>query len=181
MEASGLARIESAVGRPLELARVRDDRRAHELRGESEVFGRLRKERALSETAEAVTADGSWRFVRRGFFRRTMEATHTVTGERVAGFRSGWTGGGTLEVAGRAYRFARDGWWGRRWTVAGDEGELIRLRALGGLRRPGLELDSLAQSLPQLSLIVLSACYLALAAQRDDAAAASVSAVGAGA
>src|SRR4051812_30544047 len=116
----------------LELKRTPQDRRLYALGG----VGSLHFEGLTSRTATAQSAAGRWRIARRGFWRRTIEATDAA-GRAVGQFEPRCLRrGGTLRWAGRELELRPASAWRERYAVVENDRELIILDGKGWGRRP---------------------------------------------
>lgn len=136
----------------LELTRTPGDRRLYALQG----FGTVRLEGLFARKATAEADGRSWRFARRGFSQRLMEATDaagTVVGEFVP--RS-LRRGGTLRWAGRELELRPASSWRERYALAEGERELAVLDGKGwGLRPVKVTVDDPGAVEPELLLFAV--------------------------
>jgi hypothetical protein len=116
----------------LQLTRTADDRRLYALEG----VGSLRLEGWTSRRATAEAAGDSWRFARRGFWQRGMEAVDAA-GNTVGAFEPRtWRRGGTVRWDGRELTLRPASMWRERYALADGERELVILDGKGWGRRP---------------------------------------------
>jgi hypothetical protein len=116
----------------LRLTRTADDRRLYAL----ESVGSLRFEGWTSRRATAEAAGDSWRFARRGFWGRGMEAVDAA-GVAVGAFEPRtWRRGGTVRWDGRELTLRPASMWRERYALADGERELVILDGKGWGRRP---------------------------------------------
>lgn len=116
----------------LELTRTPGDRRRYVLEG----VGTLRFEGVFSRSATAAADESGWRFGRRGFWQRIMEATDTagtVVGEFVP---RDLRRGGTIKWAGRALTLRPASSWRERYALADGDRELVLIDGKSWGRRP---------------------------------------------
>jgi hypothetical protein len=116
----------------LELTRTREDRRLYRLGG----VGTVRTEGLFGRGATAEAAGRSWRFNRRGFWRRAMEATDaagTVVGEFVPREirRGGSLRWGSRELTVHPVSVLRE-----RYVLSEGDRDLVLLDGRGWGRRP---------------------------------------------
>ncbi len=115
----------------LELTRT-GDRRLYALEG----VGTLRLMGLASRTATAEAGGRRWRFGRRGFWRRGIQATDE-TGIVVGEFEPrGLRRGGALRWAGRELTLRPASSWRERYALADGDRELAFLEGKGWGRRP---------------------------------------------
>jgi len=116
----------------LELTRSPSDRKLFELEG----VGTLRFEGLFARTAIAEVDGRSWRFARRGFWGRRIEATETAGG--VVGEFEPRTlrRGGAVTWAGRELALRPASSWRERYALADGDRELALLDGKGWGRRP---------------------------------------------
>jgi len=116
----------------MELKRTEEDRRLYALEG----VGTLRLEGLRGRMATAESGSDSWHITRRGFWRRTVEATDaadSVVGEfEPRGMRRG----GALRWAGRALELRPASRWRERYALAEGDRELAVFDGKGWGRRP---------------------------------------------
>jgi hypothetical protein len=159
----------------LELTRTPGDRRLYAL----ESVGTLRLEGLASRGARAEAGGRTWRFARRRFWQRAIQATDgegTVVGEfEPRTVRRG----GVLRWAGREFTLRAASSWRERYALADVNHELAVLDGKGwGARPVQLTVDDSAAIEPGL---VLFAAFVVrgLAADAGGAAAAGTTAAGA--
>ena len=133
----------------LELKRTADDRRLYALEG----VGTLRLAGLGGRVATAEAGTDSWHITRRGFWRRTVQATDaadSVVGEfEPRGLRRG----GALRWAGRGLELRPASSWRERYALADGERELAVFDGKGWGRRPvGVIVDDPAPLEPGLLL-----------------------------
>jgi hypothetical protein len=115
-----------------ELTRTPGDRRVYELGG----VGTLRLQGFGSRTAIAAAGDTSWRFARRGFWRRRIEATDEANA-RVGTFEPhGLRRGGTLRWGDRGLVLRPASSWRERYALADGDREIALFEGKGWGRRP---------------------------------------------
>ena len=116
----------------MELKRTEEDRRLYALEG----VGTLRLEGLGGRMATAESGAESWHITRRGFWRRTVEATDaadSVVGEfEPRGLRRG----GMLRWAGRELQLRPASKWRERYALAEGDRELAVFDGKGWGRRP---------------------------------------------
>jgi len=116
----------------LELTRTPGDRRLYALKG----VGTLRLQGFGSRSATAEAGGTRWQIVRRGLWRRLIEATD-ATGTAVGEFEPrGLRRGGTLRWAGRELTLRPASHWRERYALADGDRELAVLDGKGWGRRP---------------------------------------------
>lgn len=116
----------------LELQRTPGDRRLYAL----EDIGTLRFEGIASRKATAIAGADRWRFARRGFWQRAIQATD-ATGAAVGEFEQrGLRRGGTLRWAGLELTLRPASQWRERYALADGDRELAVLDGKGWGRRP---------------------------------------------
>ena len=150
----------------LELKRTADDRRLYAL----ESVGTLRLEGLGGRMATAEAGAESWHITRRGFWRRTIQATDaadTVVGEfEPRDLRRG----GALRWAGRELELRPASSWRERYALADGERELAVFDGRGWGRRPvGVSVDDPGPLEPGL---VLFAAFVVRGLAEDAGAAA---------
>jgi hypothetical protein len=133
--------------------------------------------------AIAETADGCWSFELPGFRRSRVSIRTAGSGTEIAVFRSSWTGGGTLELAGgRLFHWSATNLWRSRWVwLKADGTALVSLRSRQRLKLSGLvERSQAAAALPEFGLLVTLGWYLLVRAQvsTTDAVAATAGTAG---
>ena len=116
----------------IELKRTEEDRRLYALEG----VGTLRLEGLGGRMATAEAGAESWHLTRRGFWRRTIQATDaadSVVGEfEPRGLRRG----GALRWAGRELELRPASKWRERYALADGDRELAVFDGKGWGRRP---------------------------------------------
>lgn len=116
----------------LELTRTPEDRRFYVLEG----VGTIRLQGLFARAATAEAGGRSWRFARRGFTRRQMEATDE-TGSVVGEFSPrAVRRGGTVRWSGRELVLRPASSWRERYALVEGERELAVLDGKGWGRRP---------------------------------------------
>ena len=116
----------------LELTRSPDDRRLYVLDG----VGTLRLEGWASRRATAATGADSWRFARRGFWQRAIEATDAA-GTTVGSFEPRtFLRGGDVRWDGRELTLRPASAWRERYALADGDRELVILDGKSWGRRP---------------------------------------------
>jgi hypothetical protein len=116
----------------VELTRSADDRRLYLLEG----VGTLRLQSFASRSATAEVDGTRWRFARRGFWQRLIDATDE-TGTTIGQFEPrGLRRGGSLRWAGRDYELRPASSWRERYALGDGERELVVLDGKGWGRRP---------------------------------------------
>lgn len=116
----------------LELTRTPGDRPLYALEG----VGTLRLEGFASRTATAEAGSRSWRFARRRFWQRVIQATDKA-GTAVGEFEPrDLRRGGTLRWAGRELTLRPASSWRERYALAEGDRELAILDGKGWGRRP---------------------------------------------
>ena len=157
----------------LEFKRTADDRRLYAL----ESVGTLRLEGLGGRMATAEAGVESWHITRRGFWRRTVQATdatETVVGEfEPRGLRRG----GALRWAGRELELRPASRWRERYALADGERELAVFDGKGWGRRPvGVSMDDPGALEP--ALVLFAAFVVRGLASDADAAAGGATAAG---
>jgi hypothetical protein len=160
----------------LELTRTHGDRRAYALEG----IGRLRLEGLFARAATAEADGASWRFVRTGFWRRSIAATDaggSVVGEyEPRGLRRG----GTVRWRGHGLALRPASSWRERYALADGDRELAWLHGKGWGRRPvKVTIDDSAPVEPAL-LLFAAFVVRGLAEDANTAAGAGATAVASG-
>jgi hypothetical protein len=162
----------------LELQRSPDDRRLYAL-GE---IGTLRLEGLFSSSAVAEARGMSWRFARRGFWQRRIDATDAA-GSSVGSFTMPiLRRGGILHWGNRELQLVAASSWRERYALIEGEDELAFFDAKSWGKRPvKVDVDDPDSADPGL---LLFATFIArsLAKDRDDnaGAGASTAAIGGG-
>jgi hypothetical protein len=153
----------------LELTRSPNDRRLFVLEG----YGTLRLEGWLSRSAVADADGERWRFARRGFWGRTIEATD-VTGTVVGLWEPrSVRRGGSLEWAGRELALRPASSWRERYALADGDTELAVIDGKGWGKRPvAVHIDDTTNVEP--GLLLFAAFVVRGLAEDASAAAASV-------
>jgi hypothetical protein len=116
----------------LELTRTKGDRRLYTLGG----VGTLRLHGFMSQSATAEGDGAGWRFARRGFWRRHVEAADAA-GTAIGGFQPrGLRRGGTVRWSGRELTLRPASAWRERYALADGNRELAILEGKTWGRRP---------------------------------------------
>lgn len=133
----------------LELKRAPGERRLYRLEG----VGTLRLEGLASRSATAEADAERWRFTRRGFWQRAIEATDS-NGTTVGRFDPRTLRrGGAITWAGRELALRPASSWRERYALANGDRELAVLDGEGWGRRPvKISVDELAAVDPGLLL-----------------------------
>jgi hypothetical protein len=104
----------------IQLTRSPDDRRRYELAG----VGSLRFWGLFSRSADASAGAKQWRFERRGFWQRGVQAVDP-TGARTGEFEPRtWRRGGKLSWAGHEFKLRPSSAWRERYALADGDLEL---------------------------------------------------------
>ena len=150
-----------------ELTRMPGERRGYALDG----VGTRRFEGLTSRTAVAEAAAGRWRFGRRGFWRRRIEAVDAA-GSQVGTYEpGGLKRGGRLFWAGRCYGLRPSSAWRERYVLLEGALELAVLDGKGWGSRPvKLHVDDAWNVEPGLLLFATFVVH-GLAADANTAAA----------
>lgn len=117
-----------------DLVLTRTDKRLYSLEG----VGTLRLQKMFWNAAAAEAGDGTWRFVRRGWFRRSIEATDE-SGRPVGGFEGnrGWRRGGTVRWEGRDFTLRSGSTWrAQRFVFLDGEREVATIEGRTSDKRP---------------------------------------------
>lgn len=117
-----------------DLVLTRTDKRVYSLEG----VGTLRLQKMFWNAATAEAGGRSWRFVRRGWFRRSIEATDE-SGQPVGMFEGnrGWRRGGTVRWEGRDFTLrSRSTWKAQRFVLLDGDREVAVLDGKASDRRP---------------------------------------------
>jgi hypothetical protein len=137
----------------IELTRIPGDRRCYAL----DDVGTLRLEGLLMRTATATAGAETWRFARRGFWQRAIEASDAA-GETVGAFAPrDIRRGGRLRWRKTDYTLRPHSSWRERYVLGHGNRELALVEASGwwgwGARRPvRMNVDDLAATDPGLLL-----------------------------
>ena len=133
----------------VELKRDSGGRRLYSVEG----VGTLRLEGIASRSATAAAEGMSWRFARRNFWSRDIEATD-LAGNRVGTYEPrGLRRGGTLRWAGRELILRPASRWRERYALADGDTEVAILDGKGWGRKPvSLSIDETATVGPGLLL-----------------------------
>ncbi len=116
----------------LELTRTPGDRRLYALEG----VGTLRLEGFFARSAIAEAGGSSWRFGRRGFWQRTMQATDTA-GNVVGEFAPrDIRRGGALRWGGRELTLHQASAFRERYALSDGDRELVLIDGRSWGRRP---------------------------------------------
>ena len=149
-------------------------KREYEFYAGDELIATLRWPKAFSSQAFAEAADGRWIIKREGFFQKKIVVCPADEDMTIATMKRGMNGKGTLMLAdGRAYRWTSTSFWRGEWGWFTAEGTPL-LRFKRGKR---VEVEPLAFSLPEISLLLLSGLYLVKIAEEEAAAASTTVAV----
>ena len=150
----------------IELKRTGDDSRLYALEG----VGTLRLEGIGGRMASAESGADSWHITRRGFWRRTVQATDardSVVGEFVP---RGLRRGGSLRWSGRELELRPASSWRQHYALADGERELALFDGKGWGRRPvRVSVDDPATLEPGL---LLFACFVVRGLAEDASSAA---------
>jgi hypothetical protein len=160
-----------AVGGELRLLEAGWVRPTYELCGQGACFARLQTERAFRDAAAGATADGRWR-LSPARWRRRVEVTEPATGRAVAVWdRRGWGSRGVLRLGHRSLDWRRAGGWAwSAWSLEEGGVELVRARLRGWRQRVHVSVAGAAADDGDLSLLVLTAAYVALVLAREQEA-----------
>jgi hypothetical protein len=135
--------------------------RANSLRAGDEVYGTLSLHGFVRWRGRAASADGEWEFREAGFGVRAS----TRGGDEVARLvRGAGDHGGEIEVGSRLLRWEPTSRERRAWSLTEDGVEVAyyRRRWPAPVERIGVGLPATAARVPDLALLVLFGCYLAL-------------------
>jgi hypothetical protein len=96
----------------------------YELKLNDEVVACLRKSSFWSSDYRAESGYGNWRFLRSGMLGNGAEILDESG--RVATFKAGWGGPGTITFAdGQAFLVTSEGCWRRVWKVTSADGQRV--------------------------------------------------------
>ncbi len=143
---------------------------AHELRAGGVLVARL-DSKALSGSALAEAADGTWRLDRaRG--KRIHVLSGDGSSEVTTFLREGMGRRGWMELDGRRYELAAHGWWKPRWVWTSDATQLAELTTRHTFKdeRGRVALTAAGQASPHAALLALLGTHLALLSAREAAA-----------
>jgi hypothetical protein len=116
----------------LELTRTRGDRRLYALEG----IGTVRLEGMFARSASAEASGRSWRFSRRGFWQRVMEATDAAGALEGEFVPRDIRRGGTLRWGGRELTLHPVSSLRERYALSEGDRDLVLLDGKGWGRRP---------------------------------------------
>jgi hypothetical protein len=155
----------------LELTRTPSDRRLYAL----ESVGTLRLDGFGSRAATAEAAGRSWRFARRRFWERGIQATDGSSGDIVGEFEPRTIRrGGALRWGDRELSLRPASAWRERYALADGDRELALLEGKGWGRRPvNVSVDDLGALEPGL---LLFATFVVRGLAEDAGSAAGASA-----
>lgn len=128
----------------------------YELRGGDELFARLHLKGAFSSQICAETTNGNWIIKRKGI-RQTITVQALDSQTELATIKRGMSGQGTLlTLDGREYRWRCTSFWRDVWTWLNNEDTPL-LHLIRGSR---IQLEPVAQDLPDLALLTTLGWYL---------------------
>jgi len=162
--------INEYIGQELQWVHPHLLRPEYELRAGDEVLARLSSKRALSSLVRAETANGLWMFERKGTRQAiTIKALDAHT--ELASIKRGMSGQATLLFPdGREYRWQCSSFWHDVWTWLNDEGTpLLHLK-----RGTQVQLELVAQDLPELALLATFGWYLHKQQEEEAATVAAI-------
>ena len=140
--------------------------RTYELKLKGEVVGTLRRPSCWSSKFLAETPDGRWAFRRCGFVGTGSEIEESDSEQRIATFKSAWSGGGTLTFAdGQTFQVERKGWWRPVWSVTEEGGQPL-LRFYPREKTVELSPDAVVPE-SRLFLLIAFTKYRVLHAEED--------------
>lgn len=170
-----MVRMSELVARELQWVQPSGMKQYYELQAGDVAVCTLHLDSSFNSRANAVNADGSWDFDRKGFWQR--QATIRATGGMadLALYNANmWRQGGTLTLPyGRNY-LAKFNFWNTQFTFKNEhEQALISITKIGGVFHysGNVEIHSLAKNLPELPWLVPFAWYMVMLQFRDSAAA----------
>ena len=159
--------IREFPGQELQWTRVKRWKRAFELHSGDEVLAMLYPQKgANSMIAEA--ADGHWAIKRRSFWNADIVITELTSQAEIAVVRRGRNRRLTFSD-GRLFTLTTSSFWRNEWVWLNDEGTpLIRYQ-----RGKSLLIEPTANSLSELSLLVIVGWRLLVLQQEEDTASAA--------
>jgi hypothetical protein len=116
----------------LELTRTKDDRRLYSLEG----VGTLHLQGLLTSAADASAGGTSWRFVRRGFWRRAVVATNAAGAPAGEFEPNTLRRGGSLRWKGRRLALRPAAIFRERYALVDGDEELAVIEGKAWGRRP---------------------------------------------
>ena len=128
----------------------------YELRAGDNVFARISSKGAVGTQVSVETADSQWVIERKGL-HKAIRILLQETGTELATIKHEGSDRATLVFPdGREYRWQRSSFWHDDWTWLDSEGTPL-LHLKGGKH---IQLESAAQGLPELALLITLGWYL---------------------
>jgi hypothetical protein len=160
------------IGSELSWHQPRALKLAFELKHGEEVVARLHFPKFFSHDAIGESADGCWRFRRRGFLKRRFDIFPCNDEMPVATLIPDmWERGGQLELANGRRVHLSSNWWKATYTVRTDSGETLLEYTKRGIFKAAADvrLHANAKEYAELPWIVMLVWYLILLARRRAA------------
>jgi hypothetical protein len=160
-----LRRLAEVAGSDLVVVRSLRAWRASELRLGSEPVAILRMHGLVRWSCVAESAAGRWRFEEAGFGTRAVRLDASVETPVAEMRRRATDPHATIEAGRGRYTWAPSTWQQRSWSLRDDAGSEIayfRRRVPAYMERMGVGVPLAGRTLPDLDMLVLMGCYLAL-------------------
>jgi hypothetical protein len=159
--------IREFPGQELQWTRVKRWKRAFELHSGDEVLAMLYPQIGTNSMI-AEAADGHWALKRRSFWNADIVITELTSQAEIAVVRRGRNKRLTFSD-GRLFTLTKSSFWRNEWVWLNDEGTpLIRYQ-----RGKSLLIEPTANSLLELSLLVIIGWHLFVLQQEEDTASAA--------
>jgi hypothetical protein len=151
--------------------------RFHELKSGGVVLARMEFKNLFGALAEGQTTDGVWTFRRKGLIRQTVFVRPAGSKEDVIRYEPNWSKRkGIINGPGEAvYNWEAANFWCTDWTLSRYPGaKIAHFKSKGVVRTAsGVALSPEAKDEPNLPLLLMLGCFIAVLHRRDTALAAS--------
>jgi hypothetical protein len=151
--------------------------RIHELKSGDSVVARLEFKNLFGSLAEGQTTDGVWQFKRRGLLRQSVFVRPAGSRQDIILYEPNWSKrrGKIQGPGGAIYNWEAANFWCTDWTLSRCPGpRLVVFRSKGIVRAASaVTMTPEAAAEPQIELLLMLGCFIAILHKRDAVAAAS--------
>ncbi len=145
----------------------------YELRWTNDDVAILKHPSTFSSSLLATSSHRTWTFRRVGLLGASAEIIDSFSQQRIATYKSGWGGSGTLAFAdGQSFHFDCKGVWHPTWTITASQGRVVLWLHS---REKTIEVaPDVAFPDTRLFLLAIFALYRVLTAEEDASSAAMI-------
>ncbi|MCI0707445.1 MAG: hypothetical protein L0Y80_08190 [Ignavibacteriae bacterium] len=167
--------IESVIGRDLQWVQPSIFKQVFELRNSSTVIAKLTLPRLFSEEARAESADGCWKFTRKGIWKTTISVFECEDEQPIVSFEGKrWGKKFEIQLPGGEKLLLATDLWGWKFSLQTETGEM-----LAEVKRKGffsgtynVDLRRRGSSYKELPWLVMLVWYIMILERRRQHAAA---------